>query len=171
MVDIRLKRAINGDINAYQEIIEEMKVYMYAIAIKFLKNDIDAADAISNTVIISYENLKKVKKLEFFKTWFTRILINECKKILIFQNKTVLIDDYEETLEIETTIDIEQSIDIKNYLKQIPPQQKSVILLYYYEEMSIEEIANLLEIPVGTVKSRLFTARNNLKKIIEKKGE
>lgn len=147
MIDIRLKRATNGDINAYQEIIEEMKVYMYAVAIKFLKDDFDVADAISNTIIISYEKLKKVRKLEFFKTWITRILINECKKILISQNKTVPVDDYEETLESET-LDIEQSIDIKNYLDQIPPQQKSVILLYYYEEMLVEEIANLLEISV-----------------------
>lgn len=170
MIDIRLKRAVNGDINAYQEIIEEMKVYMYAIAIKFLKNDIDVADAISNTIIISYEKLKDVRKLEFFKTWFTRILINECKKILVSQNKTVLIDDYEEIL-ISETADIEQSIDIQKYLERLSPQKKSVILLYYYEEMTIEEIANLLEISVGTVKSRLFTAKKDLKKIIEKKGE
>ena len=147
MIDIRLKRATNGDINAYQEIIEEMKVYMYAVAIKFLRDDFDVADAISNTIIISYEKLKEVRKLEFFKTWITRILINECKKILISQNKTVQIDDYEETLESKTP-DIEQSLDIENYLKQIPTQQKSVILLYYYEEMSVEEIANLLEISV-----------------------
>lgn len=147
MIDIRLKRAVNGDINTYQEIIEEMKVYMYAIAIKFLKNDIDVADAISNTIIISYEKLKKVRKLEFFKTWLTRILINECKKILRSQNKIVPIGDYEEILMAETA-DIEQRIDIKKYLEQLSPQKKSVMLLYYYEEMTIEEIANLLEISV-----------------------
>jgi len=170
MIDLRLKRAIKGDIDSYQEIIEEMKIYLYSVAIKYLKDDFDAADAISNTIIISFENLKSVRKLEFFKTWITRILINECKKILVSKNKNVSVEGYEETLEAES-IDIEGNIDIKTYLEQIPKQQKAVILMYYYEEMTIVEIAETLEISEGTVKSRLFTARNNLKKLIEKKGD
>lgn len=166
MIDLRLKRAIKGDINAYQEIIEELKVYMYSVAIRFLKDENDASDAIGNTIIISYEHLKELKKLEFFKTWLTRVLINECKKILEKKNKIVSIEEYEEDIILEEE-DKEQKLDFKNYINKLPDIQKSIVLLYYYEDMSIEDISKLLNIALGTVKSRLFVARKNLKRIIE----
>ncbi len=169
MIDLRLKRAIKGDINAYQGIIEDLKVYMYSIAIRFLQDDNDAADAIGNTIIISYEHLKELKKLEFFKTWLTRILINECKKILIKKEKIVSMDEYDGTI-LEDEKDIEQKLDFENYLDKLSDDHKAIILLYYYEEMSVEEISECLGIAEGTVKSRLFVARKNLRKIMEKEG-
>ncbi len=169
MIDFRLKRAIKGDINAYQEIIEEIKVYMYSIAISFFKDDNDASDAIGNTIIIAYEHLNELRKPEFFKTWLTRILINECKKIALKKDKVVSIEEYVDMIE-EDEEDKEQKLDLKNYIDKLPNNQKSMVLLYYYEEMSIEEISKLLNVAEGTIKSRLFVARKNLKKIIERGG-
>ncbi len=169
VIDLRLKRAIKGDITAYQEIIEEIKVYMYSIAIRFFKDENDASDAIGNTIIISYEHLNELRKPEFFKTWLIRILINECKKILLKKDKVVPIEEYVDII-VDDEEDKEQKLDFKNYIDKLPNIQKSIVLLYYYEEMSVEEISKLLNIAEGTVKSRLFVARKNLKKIIERGG-
>ncbi len=169
MNDLELKRAVNGDIDAFQNLMENLKVYMYAVAIRYLKNEEDAGDAIGNTIILAYENLKKLKKTEYFKTWITRILMNECNKILQTKKKVILIEDYEEVEEYFEE-ELEDSTDIKSYLNQLSDIQKAVILMYYYEEMSIEEIANSLQIAIGTVKSRLFNAKKSLKNMIERKG-
>ncbi len=169
MNDLELKRAVNGDIDAFQNLMENLKVYMYAVAIRYLKNEEDAGDAIGNTIILAYENLKKLKKTEYFKTWITRILMNECNKILQTKKKVILIEDYEDVEEYFEE-ELEDSTDIKSYLNQLSDIQRAVILMYYYEEMSIEEIANSLQIAIGTVKSRLFNAKKSLKNMIERKG-
>lgn len=167
--DLEVKKAINGDINAFENIIESLKVYMYAVAIRYLKNEDDAGDAIGNTILLAYENLNKLKKVEYFKTWLTRILINECHKILSSKKKVLLTEDYDE---IEETYmeSFEDEIDISTYLNQLSDVQKAVILMYYYEELSIEEIAVTLKIATGTVKSRLFHAKKRLKSMLERKG-
>lgn len=167
--DIEVKKAINGDIYAFQNLIESLKVYMYSIAIRYLKNEDDAGDAIGNTIILAYENIKNLRRTKYFKTWLTRILINECNKILKIRKKVILLEDYEYT-EDTYKEEIEKDIDIKDYINSLPDIQKSVILMYFYEEMRIEEIANTLQIATGTVKSRLFNAKKSFRNIMKMKG-
>lgn len=74
----QIKKAKKGDKQAFEEIIMENIDYLYRVAYGILNNEEDISDAVSNTVLKSFEKLKKLKKEEFFKTWITRILINEC---------------------------------------------------------------------------------------------
>ena len=164
-----VKRAADGNIDAFQNLMESLKVYMYSIAVRYLKNEDDAGDAIGNTIISAYENLKSLKKPEYFKTWVTRILINECNKIIQANKKLVLVEDYE-SIEGSYTEDIDERIDVKGYLARLSAVHRAVILMYFYEEMSVKEIASTLQISTGTVKSRLHNAKKSLKKIIERNG-
>ena len=164
-----VKRAAGGDTEAFQNLIEEMKVYMYAVAIRYLKNEDDAGDAIGSAVLSAYENLKSLKRPQYFKTWITRILINECNKITKAKKRVVLVEDYKD-IEGSYTEEIEEGIDIRGYIDKLPDIHKAVVLMYFYQEMSIEEIAASLKISKGTVKSRLFNAKKALKRIIERKG-
>lgn len=144
---------------------------MYHIAIAIVNNDEDAGDAISETIVKAYTNLKKLKNPDYFKTWITRILINECRKILKQRRKVISIEDYpEKRREQEQQQSKEEIMDLQIAIQKLPKRQKDVILLYYYNDLSIEEIALILEIPKGTVKSRLSTARNYLYEILSKEG-
>jgi RNA polymerase sigma-70 factor (ECF subfamily) len=146
---------------------------LYHIAIAIVNNDEDAGDAISETIIKAYANLKKLKNPDYFKTWITRILINECRKILKQRRKIISLEDYPEKQreERQNKEEIKEEImDLQIAIEQLPKRQKDVILLYYYDDLSIEEIALILEIPKGTVKSRLSTARNFLYEILSKEG-
>lgn len=74
--------AKQGDKEAFSELIHENKLSMYKVAKAMLGRECDVEDAIQNTIINSYKNIKNLKKEKFFKTWLIRILINECNKII-----------------------------------------------------------------------------------------
>ena len=89
-----VERAKNKDKTAFSELIIKVKKELYLIAKTKLNNEEDIADAIQETLFISYKNLKKLRKNEIFKTWIIRILINECNKI--YKKKSKHIISYEE---------------------------------------------------------------------------
>ena len=82
MNEILIRKAKKGDKDAFCRLMDEQMQSMYKIAISYVKNDEDAADAIQDTILSCYENLKSLKYNRYFKTWMIRILINKCKDIL-----------------------------------------------------------------------------------------
>lgn len=151
--------------------IEANKNYLYHIAIAIVNNEEDAGDAIGETIVKAYMNLKKLRKPEYFKTWITRILINECRKVLKQKQKIVSIESYQGKGRIEdNVIEKEEHMDLQNAIQKLTEKQRNVVMLFYYNDLSVEEIAQILKVPIGTVKSRLNTARNYLYEILSKEG-
>lgn len=153
--------AKQGNKEAYKRLIEKNKRYLFNIAISILKDEDDAGDAISSSIIKAFENIHKLKEPKFFKTWLTRILINESKKILISRGRLVSIEEQkiEETFE---NVDKEEKMDLKNALSKLSVEQYRVIMLFYYNDLKIDDISEILNIPSGTVKSRLNSAKTKL---------
>lgn len=168
-----VKRAKKGDTKAYEKLIDEIALYLYNIAKPILKNDEDISDALGSTILKAYSKLKTLKKETYFKTWITRILINECNDMLRKKKKLVYIEDYsqqEEKIEKET-ISKEEKLDLIEAINGLDEKTKEVIILFYYNELKIEEIADLLNIPVGTVKSRMNTGKTKLYSLLEEGGK
>lgn len=150
--------AKKGNKEAFCRIIEQNKKYLFNIAISILNNEEDAGDAIGRTIVNAYENIKNLRETKFFRTWITRILINESKKILISRSKVISIEEYRQ----EQTYRDKENIDLNNALMKLNKEHYNVIMLYYYNDLKINEIAEILSIPEGTVKSRLSNAKNKL---------
>ena len=142
--------------------IEHCKQALYKTAIAMLKNDADAADAIQDTVLKCYENLRGLREPRFFKTWLTRILINQCKKIMKQRRNVVSLYEHPE-LECEGA-DTSQG-EFLELLNQLEEQYRIVLYLHYVEEFSVKEIGVILELNENTVKTRLSRGRTKLKKI------
>ena len=160
---IRLvKQAQAGDKEAFIDLIEHCKQALYKTAIAMLKNDADAADAIQDTVLKCYENLRGLREPRFFKTWLTRILINQCKKIMKQRRNVVSLYAHPE-LECEGA-DTSQG-EFLELLNQLEEQYRIVLYLHYVEEFSVKEIGVILELNENTVKTRLSRGRTKLKKI------
>lgn len=152
--------AKRGNKEAFKRLIEENKKYLFNVAISILSNEEDAGDAIGETIIKAYENIKELREPKFFKTWITRILINQSKKILLSRGKVISIEDYKE--EQENSYSDKENIDLKNALIKLSKEHYDVIMLFYYNDLKINEIAEILNVPEGTVKSRLSNAKNKL---------
>lgn len=160
MSDEELAKA--GDKEAYKRLIEQYKKYLFHIAYSILGDEDDCGDAIAETIIIAYENLRKLREPKFFKTWITRILINESKKILLRKGKTTYLEDCEKEPAYQEKLNKEDKMDLQNALNTLSREQYNVIMLFYYNDLKINEIAKILNVPEGTVKSRLSSAKEKL---------
>ena len=159
-----IKRAMNGDKQAFINIIEEHKIALYKVMKAILQNEDDVCDAMQETLIDIYENIHKLQKEKCFKTWATRIAINECYHIIrkqkINQDKIVKIQT--ETVAQEKENSSIEKTDIEIAISKLDKDLRVVVVMYYYNNLKVNDIAEVLQIPAGTVKSRLSRARESL---------
>lgn len=149
------------DNNTFIEKITEMKDQMYMVAISLLKNHADAEDIVQDSILIAYEKLYMLKNENKFKPWIMRIIVNQAKMI-IRKNSRVIYSE-----EIPEAIYEDKNQDIWEIVLSMKSELSSVVVLYYEQGYSVKEISKIMSIPVGTVKSRLSKAREQLKKELE----
>lgn len=158
-VEVAAKRAQKGNQKAFISLIRHFETNLYRISYSILKNDYDCADAIQETILKAYQSIHTLKKHKYFKTWLIRILINQCNHLLKKKKKVVSIVEIQEMP--STTSDFDR-VEMKEALDSLDPDLRLIITLYYLEDIPLKEIAKCLEIPEGTIKSRLHRARTML---------
>lgn len=156
--------AIKGDKEAFVYLINEHRLSLYRIAKGILKDDYRVEDAISNAIIKAFENIKKLKKAEYFKTWLIRILINECNSILKKEKRILYLED---SVKEEAYIDLYENIDLINAIETLDDDLKLVTILYYFEDIDQKEIAKIISAKESTVRTKLFRARKKLYEILK----
>ncbi len=170
--------AKNGNGKCFEELYKLYYEKIYAIAYTMVKNSTDSEDILQNTFIKAWQNISRINDPAVFNTWLQRIAINECNAMLRKKKPDFSIEnegDNGELLQLESDLMLPEQYaeraDLSERLKMIIDDlsvvQKETILLYYYSEMSIEEIAQTMDCSQGTVKSRLFLARKAIKTEIE----
>lgn len=165
--NINVKLAKAGDKEAFCALIDSHRLALYRVARGILNSDFDAADAIQEAIISAYSKMGSLRRNEYFKSWLIRILINECKNILRHSSRTVSVEQVNEAAVVDTY----PSDDVvSSYLDGLDAELRQVIVLYYYEDFSIKDIAGILQIPQGTVKSRLSRGRGELSKRMSVRG-
>lgn len=177
-------RAKEGDQKAYAELMQRYKDSIYFMALKMVNNKDDAMDLTVETFGKAFENLDKYKPDFAFSTWLFRIATNNCidfirkKRINIVSLHSLTDDDGEErqfemrseTLNPEeTSIRKQENEKLKNIVDQLPLRYRKLIILRYFEEQSYEEIAQQLDLPLGTVKAQLYRARDLLGNVMNRK--
>ncbi len=160
-----------GNNEAFEQLIEENRLKMYKVAKSILKNEDDVCDAIQNALMSAYTNLNKLQNNQFFSTWLIRILINKSYDIAnknkrIYTNVTD-IDEYNTNENLKSYDSYDSESLVENVLTKIDDDLKTITVLYYYNDYSVNEIAMILDIPEGTVKSRLSRARGKIYEIIK----
>lgn len=135
---------------------------LYATAKAMLIHDQDCADAIQETIVKAFSKIGTLKNDKYAKTWLIRILINECYTLLRKSNKFVSLERMNEMTEIETENSTDYS-DLYKAVNLLKDELRLPVILYYIEDFSIKEIAQILEITEGAVQKRLARARRKLK--------
>lgn len=157
-----IKIAKEKDADAFDLLMRPQLQRMYRIAISILENEEDAADAIQETVLKCWQKLGQLKNEEYFQTWLTRILINQCKNILKARKKYVLVEEIPE-VEYEEPYETD---DWKTILNNLDEKYRIVLELYYVEGFSTKEIAKLLHIKDVNVRSRMSRGRKQLEQYL-----
>lgn len=161
---IRLvKQAIKGNMDAYGKLIAEYQIYLYKTAFLYVKNEADSLGAVQECVIKGMLGIEKLREPRYFKTWTTKLLLN-----CIWQERksvpTISLEEYVEK-GCENYL-IEEKDDLYDAIDSLKDQYKAVIILFYFQELKIKEIAQVLNIPEGSVKADLYRAKKQLSKCL-----
>nr|UWI51594.1 sigma-70 family RNA polymerase sigma factor [Clostridioides difficile] len=146
--------------------IIDNKDSFYRIAYSYTKNEEDALDVVQESMYKALYSVENLKEVNYIKTWFYKILVRTSidfiRKNRKYNNMTdiSIIDD---TGEYDKYTDL----DLKKALEELPIEYKSIIILRFFEDLKIEEVAIILDENVNTVKTRLYTALKKLKLKIE----
>lgn len=164
--------------------MEEYSQMLYRTAFLHLKNETLALDVVSETVVKGYENIHKLREPAYFKTWLTRILLNTVTDCYRRNQKLVSLDGLlhdadgtgcdapwvcgpKDGEEVPGSDAVLARMDLAEALTHLPDRQKSVIILKYYEDMKVSEIASVLGLPEGTVKAYLHKGRERLRELLK----
>ena len=168
--DLLVRRAANGDQAAFTELVRRHERRVYAVAMRMLGREEDALDATQDTLLTVYRKIGQFRGDSAFSTWLHRITINACYDILRKKaRQPILHVAGEDDREHEPGPPIEDhaaavagGIDAARALQEVPEDFRAVLILADVHDLAYEEIAEILEIPIGTVKSRVYRGRVSL---------
>ena len=154
----------------YERLIQyilENQDRFYRVAYSYTRHQEDALDAVQSAVCKALEAHGKIKNADAIKTWFYRILINECLAVLKKRNKVVLTADVGEQGEAYYEKGYEQGGDIEQELEKLEVDVQGIIKLRFFEEMSLKEISSITGYNLNTVKTKLYRGLKLLKENIQ----
>ncbi len=176
-----VEKAIQGDQKAYESLVERYQRGLFNMIFQMVKNREETEDLVQETFIKAFNALQSYDNRFAFSTWLYKIAYNNCidtirkKKLRTYPlDKPIRTHEGEVQQEIrdDTTspegdyLYSEKRSQIQASIDNLPPRYKRVIELRHQEEKSYEEISDMLHIPLGTVKARIFRAREMLKKML-----
>jgi len=181
--EILIKRFQDGDINAYNEIVHRYKDRLYNFIYRFL-NDMDRSeDLVQDTLIKLYTHKNSYREIAKFSTWLYTIAANLARTELrkLKRRKTFSITElsFDDREFIISSSDLDPSKEhlsqnleknIQNALSELPDDFKTIIILRDIQELSYDDISKIVELPLGTVKSRINRGRLKLQQLLKRKG-
>jgi len=159
-----VSQCLAGDSAAFRPLVEKYQRVLFSVAIRMLGDREDATDAAQEAFLKAYENLATYDRRHKFFSWLYRILVNECLNERRARHQTVPIDENvaasgDPFQELEVA---ERRARVQAAVVTLPPEQRAVIVLRHFADLSYAEIAEVLDVPEKTVKSRLYAARQQL---------
>lgn len=169
-----INESLKKNEKSFRLLIQHIEPEMYKISKIKLKDDELIYEAIQNTIISIYKNLRKLKDKTLFRTWSIKILINECNKIYNkskkYRKRHIEYNENCKQLSYESFEEIEANLNMKKLLETLNEKEKLVMTLYYNDDFTTREISNILSESEGTIKSRLSRAKNKIKLYIEEEN-
>ena len=146
--------------------VTELQETLYRTARSILRNEQDAQDAVQEAVTQAFARLHTLRDPAKFKPWLLRILVNTCYDACRRRRSTVYLEAVGETLAAPQS-DCEERMRLWSAVMRLPEEQKAVVTLFYYEDLPIRAISEVLGVTQGTVKTRLSRARGRLRQMLD----
>ncbi len=157
-----VKKAAAGDKQAFISLIEPYRQYLYATAMAVTHNQEDAMDAVQDTLLILWEKLGSLRNPGAFRSWMTRILVNNCCGICRNRGRETPLDDLEET-ETQWEGDGDASLDVRSAMARMSDGDRLLLQLFYFEDLPVKEIAKALSLTPEAVRMRLSRCRKRFR--------
>lgn len=168
----RVARALEGDQDAFTDLVMDYNRAVYNLTYRMLGDTVEAEDAAQEAFLRAYRSLDRYDQQRSFKTWVLSIASHYCIDVIRKRRMSWLsLDDFlpgevmaalESRSVEELAMDGERERTVQDLLKLVKPDERAIIILRYWNDLSYEEIAEMLQTNIGVVKSRLFRARQAL---------
>lgn len=164
--------------NAFQheevfvQFIREQKERFYLLAYSYTKNEQDALDVVQDSIQKAMLSLHRLENIEYIKSWFYKIVVRTAIDFLRKHKRLQVTDD--DTLQYLTPAqeDVYENVDLEHALDELPQMYREVVILHYFEDLKLADVATILNIKLSTAKSRLYKALKLLKiQLQDVKGE
>ncbi len=153
------------------EFCEKVRLYqntMYALAFSILRNDADAADAISESILKAYSNLSQLKTPRHFRAWLLKIVRNTCLEMLRRNPQAQTLEEQPDLADPICHEDISTKLVLRDAVERLRQPYRTVVFLFYYESLSIMEISQITGSSAIAVKKQLSRARTMLQQSLNK---
>jgi len=165
-------RIQDGDQSALTELVERWQPRLYRQAVRLVEQPSEAEEVVQAAWLAIVRGISRLQDPACFRRWAYRIVTNKCADWIRARQRQRVISRKltEEPAERPHAEDSQDDIALlRQALRQLCSEQRATLSLFYLEGMSLEEVSQVLSLPVGTVKSRLYYARRELKQILERK--
>lgn len=179
--EIIVQRALSGDAEAFGEIVRRWERRIFALAYGMLGREEDARDATQDTFLAAFRNLRGFRGDAKVSSWLHRIAINQCisrRRQAKVRSEGALDDEQEkDAASFATPLDYsparvvegrQETVAVRRAINSLPLELRQVVVMKEFEELTFREIAEVLELPLSTVKSRLYTAMKQLQMRLQK---
>jgi RNA polymerase sigma-70 factor, ECF subfamily len=177
--EIIVERALTGDAEAFGEIVRRWERRIFALAYGILGREEDARDATQETFLAAFRNLRGFRGDAKVSSWLHRIAVNQCitrQRRARVRSESAL---DEEVAEFSMPVDYspasvvegrQETLAVRRAINSLPIELRQVVIMKEFEELTFREIADALDLPLSTVKSRLYTALKQLQMRLRKLG-
>ena len=150
------------------EFIKDNQEYFFRVAFSYVKNQDQALDIVQEAIVKALQKRYTLRHIEYLKTWFYRILVNECFATIKKSKKLLFLGSYQDFEEsLKTKDKYHEEDELYHAMDLLEPKLKMIIILRFFEDMKIEEIAKITRTNTNTVKTRLYKALKILKMNME----
>lgn len=175
-----IDKILKGDTNTFAVLVEKYKVMVFSMAVKLLKSKEEAEEVSQDTFIKAYKNLSKFEGNSKFSTWLYKIAYRNCLDVLKKNTTRYNFTDINEITsnqieETETILEgiekVERSKVLKECLQKLPEEERTILWLFYFKELSLNEIVEVTSLSKSNVKVKLHRARKQLLVVVKKNVE
>ena len=168
-----LQRAQQGDRSACEDLLLGQQERLYALCLKWTRNTADAEDLAQETLVRACTRLPQLQNVEALPAWLTQIALNTCRNWLTRDKQNHLPLDPAALETVGRTETAEQTLErlaLQEALANLPPELRLAIRLFYLHGMTQKELASLWHLPASTIKGRLDSGRQHMRKELERMG-
>jgi RNA polymerase sigma-70 factor (ECF subfamily) len=177
--EVIVERALTGDAEAFGELVRRWERRIFALTYGILGREEDARDATQETFLAAFRNLRGFRGEAKVSSWLHRIAVNQCisrQRRAKVRSESALDDDNEDRSFAapvsESPVHVvegrQQTLAVRRAINSLPLELRQVVVMKEFEELTFREIADALDVPLSTVKSRLYTALKQLQMRLQK---
>ncbi|MFC5602018.1 RNA polymerase sigma factor [Sporosarcina koreensis] len=171
-----IQQVLAGDKQAYAHIINKYKNQLYATILRMTKNPQDAQDLVQDAFIKVYRNLGKYDASGSFSSWLYRVAINHCMDEFRKKRYSTIQVEIDEAKVVNREhpevvfLKKEKSRQLERLIATLPEDERLIILLRYVNEISYEEIGEVMDVPLSTVRNKLHRAKKKMRETVKREG-